>query len=311
MTDSHRCFSGRDCRDAETVEDAGRSVRRGAPIAEERGLCEACVRRVQYAIEDLPADYVALHVSLGEASTAAGMKVNSTPTPAIPIDAHKFAVMTAISENLDRAAEIVSEALNCDPPSGKTAPRLEKAARMVATNLPKLLAAGDVAQWIWERCDQRCGKNGCDAGEHLRLSDRNGIETALALREVHRRARGIIGELEKILRIERMCGECGAPRIYQDPVTNVVFCRDCSKDWTEEMLGLAGRMIKEKEREQQDMAINQELETRALNAEWCLAELQWKLTLAQEYPEVPAADFVRVILPENTKTVDQQGKIAS
>jgi hypothetical protein len=239
------------------------------------------------------------------------MKVSSTPSPAIPIDAHKFAVMTAISENLDRAAEIVSEALNCDPPSGKTAPRLDRAARMVAANLPKLLAAGDVAQWVWEKCDTRCPKNGCDAGEHLRLSDRSGPQIALALREVHRRARGIIGELEKILRIELMCGECGEPRFYLDPVTNVVFCRSCGFDWTEEMLGLAGRMIKEKEREKQDMAINQELETRALNAEWCLAELQWKLGLAQEYPDIPAADFVHLILPETAKTVEQQGKIAS
>lgn len=309
MSEPHRCAAGRDCRDAETVDDpGGKSVRRGAVIAAESGLCDACVRRIQYAIEDLPADYVALHVSLGEASTAGGMKVNSTPTPAIPIDAHKFAVMTAISENLDRAAEIVSEALNCEPPSGKTAPRLGNAARMVAANLPKLLAAGDVSQWIWEKCDQRCGKNGCDAGEHLRLSDRNGIETALALREVHRRARGIIGELEKILRIERLCGECGAPRIYQDPATNIVFCKDCGHDWTEEMLGLAGRMIKDKEREKHDMAINQELETRALNAEWCLAELQWKISLAHEYPEVSAADFIQAIMP---KTVEPQGKIAS
>lgn len=309
MTDTHRCAAGRDCRDAETTEDpGGKSVRRGAVIAAESGLCDACVRRVQYAVEDLPADYVALHVSLGEASGVGGMKVNSTPTPAIPIDAHKFAVMTAISENLDRAAEIVSEALNCDPPSGKTAPRLDKAARMVATNLPKLLEAGEVDCWVWERCDSRCGKNGCDTGEHLRLSERNGVQIALALREVHRRACGIIGELEKILRIERLCGECGAPRIYQDPTTNIVFCRDCGFDWTEEMLGLAGRMIKEKEREKHEMAINQELETRALNAEWCLAELQWKISLAQEYPGVSAVDFVQAILP---KTVGQQGKIAS
>lgn len=308
--DTHRCQSGRDCRDAETVDEAGKAIRRGAVIPDESGLCEGCVRRIQYAVEDLPADYVALHVSLGEASGAGGMKVNSTPTPAIPIDAHKFAVMTAISENLDRAAEIVSEALNCGPPQGKTAPRLGKAARMVASNLPKLLAAGEVDCWVWERCDQRCGRNGCDAGEHLRLSERSGVQIALALREVHRRARGIIGELEKILRVPTPCPSCGAMFLHQEPKTGEVFCRDCGMSWSEDLHQFVGRFIRTRE-EEEDVAINQELEKRALNAEWCLAELQWKLTLAQEYPGVSAADFVQAILPETAKTVERQGKMVS
>lgn len=311
MTD-HRCVSGRDCRDAETVDDptTGKTLRLGAQIVEASGLCDGCTRRIQLAVEDLPFDYVALHVALGESTQGGGGKVSSTPTPAIPIDANKYSLMTAISENLDRAAEIVSDALNCDPPSGNVAQRLSRASRMVSTNLPKLLAADDVPLWIWEKCDTRCGKNGCDAGEHFRLSDRNGIQTAIALRDLHRRARRTVGEFEKVIRIEHPCGECGEPSLQQNPTTGAVSCKACGHEWTEQLLGLAGRMIKRQQQEQQDMAINEELKARAELAEWCFAELEWKLSLALEYTELNAAEFVREILATHTKTPARQGKIA-
>lgn len=260
-------------------------------------------------MEDLPRDYVALHISLGESSRGSGGKVSSTPTPAIPIDANKYSLMTAISENLDRAAEIVSDALNCAPPSGNIAQRLDSASRMVATNLTKLLAADDVPLWVWERCDTRCGKNGCDAGEHFRLSDRNGIQTALVLRDLHRRARRTVGEFEKVIRIEHPCGECGEPSLQQNPTSGAVSCKACGHEWTEQLLGLAGRMIKRQQQERQDMAINQELKARAELAEWCLAELEWKLSLALEYTELNAAEFVREILaPRHRKHLHSKVK---
>lgn len=313
MTDTHRCMAGRDCRDAENIDDptTGKTHRLGAVIAEETGLCPGCCRRIQNAIEDLPFDYVALHVALGEAGNGVGGKVRSTPTPAIPIDVNKYSLMTAISENLDRAAEIVSEALNCDPPAGKIAPRLTRAARMVSTNLPKLIASDDVPLWVWEKCDTRCGKNGCDAGEHFRLSDRNGIQTALALRDLHRRARRTVGEFDRVIRIERPCGECGAPALHQNPTSGNVYCKDCGHEWTEELLGLAGRMIRRQEQEKRDMAINESLRVRAEQAEWRVAELEWQLQLALDCTEVSAADFAREILTRSTKTPVPQGKICS
>lgn len=306
MTELHRCVAGKDCRNAETLDDpkTGRPTRRGATIPQQTGLCEPCTRRIQHAIDHLPFDYVSLHISLGETPTNnSNMKVNSTPTPAIPIDQNKFILMTAISDNLDRAAEIVSEQLHCNPPTGKTAQRLDRAAHMVSTNLPKLLDSGDIALWVWEKCDTRCGKNGCDAGEHFRISDRNGTQTAIALRDLHLRARRTVGEFQKIIRLEVPCGECGAPALHQNPGNGSVFCKDCGHEWTQELLGLAGRMIKQQQ-ERKDMAINQELQARAEKAEARVAELERLFSYALDCPDVTAADFAREVL--KTKTPAQQ-----
>lgn len=309
---AHRCIAGRDCRDAESVSEGIKVIRVPAATEEPDTLCRGCIRRAQYAIEDLPFYYVALHISLGETSRSGGAKVSSTPVPAIPIDQHRFALMAAISENLDRAAEIVSDALNCDPPTGKVGRRLENAARMVSTNIDKLLASGDVPLWVWERCDSRCGKKGCDAGEHLRISDRDGIQTALALRDLHRRARSTIGEFEKVIRIEAPCGECGAPSLQQNPTTGTVSCKDCGHEWTEELLGLAGRMIKRQQQEQErDMAINEELKARAEWAEWLLAEREWHFSLALECTNATAADFAREVAAWKLKKDAPQSSMAS
>lgn len=302
MTDSHlhRCSAGRGCRNAETVEDPpGRKTRVGAVIAEPTGLCPACTSNVRHAVEDLPADYVALHISLGETAGSSGARVSSTPTPPIPIDVNKYSLMTAISENLDRAAEIVSEALNCDPPGGKIAHRLTRAATMVSANLPKLLERGAVELWVWEKCDPRCGEKGCPAAEHLRISHRTGIETAFVLRDLHRRTRATVGEFDKVIRIEAPCGECGVPCLQQNPVTGNVTCRDCGHEWTEELLGLAGRMIRRQQQEKHDMAVNAELEQRAKMAEWRAAELQWKLTQALRLigcPDITEQQFTQELL---------------
>jgi len=295
----HRCSAGRGCRNAETIDELGRKTRAGAVIAEPTGLCPACTSNVRNAVEDLPADYVALHISLGETTGSSGAKVSSTPTPPIPIDVNKYSLMTAISENLDRAAEIVSEALNCDPPAGKIAHRLHRAATMVSTNLPKLLDRGDVDLWVWEKCDTRCGEKGCPAGEHFRISWRTGTETALILRDLHRRARATVGEFDKVIRIEAPCGECGAPSLQQDPTTGNVNCRECGHEWTEQLLGLACRMIKRQQQEKHDMAVNAELEKRAIEAEWRAAELQWKLTQALRLigcPDITEQQFTQELL---------------
>ena len=91
--DTHECLAGQKCRDTRHVDGKQRPAQTEKPDT----LCRRCTRSVQSAIQDLPRDYVALHVSLGEASRSAGPRVRSSRTAPLPIDKHKFALMTAIS----------------------------------------------------------------------------------------------------------------------------------------------------------------------------------------------------------------------
>lgn len=293
----HRCLSGPSCVAAEILIEGNKKSRQPAQTEKPDSLCPSCVRKILRAVEDLPADYVALHVSLGEQTSAGGARVKSTPSPPLPVDVHKYALMEAIVTNLDTAADIVSDALRCDPPSGPVAPRVASTALMVSVHLPKLLEAPEVAVWAWESCDrQRCGRNGCQQGEHLRLTDKSGVQFARTLLDLHRRARAAVGETEKLIRLPMPCGQCGEPFCYQKPDSNTVFCRSCGSDWTEDLYAFAGQLSKQQQKENQEMAELDELRQRAELAEYLLAERDWLLSLAAECTDVSAAAFFATVM---------------
>lgn len=293
----HECLAGQRCKDTRVVDGKQRPAQTEKPDT----LCRRCTRSVQSAIEGLPRDYVALHVSLGEASRSPGPRVRSSRDVALPIDKHKFALMTAISENLDRAAEMVSDALRCDPPSGTQAQRIEKSARMVATNVEKLLAAGHEDVWAWTPCPDEC-----DQGEHLQLVIRSGLEFGLELRKLHQRTRAAVGAFDRTLRIAVPCGSCAAPFIFQNLDTRVVSCKQCGDDWTEELLQFAGRLSDQKKQENeveqserlQAWLDAEQLYRRAAAAETKLARLQrgFELATTPEFAELPAGQFAKTVL---------------
>jgi hypothetical protein len=270
---SHRCLSGSQCAAAEVLVEGDKKTRQPAPTGVQNSLCEPCIRRVRNACEDLPADYVALHVALGEQGSQQGARVKSSRSLPLPIDKHKYALMEAISANLDTAAELVSDQLHCDPPEGKVGHRIEAAARMVSTNLPKLLAAGEIDGWEWQRCDSRCGRNGCDLGEHLRLGEVTGTQLAKTLLDLHKRARAAIGETEKLIRLPMPCGSCGASFCFQRPDSDTVFCKSCTADWTEELYAFAGQLSRERKAE---------MELKERTEAWLAAEQLWLRAQAAE-----------------------------
>lgn len=223
-------------------------------------LCRACERSVEHAVESLPRDYVALSQAVGEKGTAAGQKIRSTAARQAPLNVVVVATMQDIAEALDRAAEIVSDYLHCDPPEGGEAHRVSAAALMVSTNITKLLTNKSVEAWEWQldrHCDSRCHPDRCNESNHLRYVERTGISFGLRLRKLHTTTASVIGEIDKLLKLSIPCADCATFRpLYQNPDTGVVFCKECGRDWTAETFGLLGRVVEQRAQEDQ-MASNQ------------------------------------------------------
>ncbi len=131
MTNSSlRCLAGPNCRNAVTID----SHRLGAMNEHPNTLCPACDKAISSAIRQLPRDWAELRAALGERSTTTGAKVNSTPTPAMPISARKEALMTAIVDLTDHAADIVSEQLDIQRGSALRKPPADAEEGSIAWN---------------------------------------------------------------------------------------------------------------------------------------------------------------------------------
>lgn len=252
VVDRHLCLAGAKCRHA--VLDDGKKV--GAKTEKPDSLCRACERSIQRSVESLPRDYVALSQAVGEKTRAAGQRVKSSPARQAPLNVAVVAAMQDIAEALDRAAEVVSDGLRCDPPEGHEPLRVSAAALMVSTNITKLLTADVVECWEWksaQRCDSTCHpENRCDDTQHLRWAERSGIQFGLRLRKLHQAVASVIGELEKLLKLSIACAHCSDYQpLYQYPDSGTVVCKECGYDWTAQTFGLLGKILDEKAQEAQ------------------------------------------------------------
>lgn len=247
----HLCLAGGRCRAVEIVDG------KKTPATTERPdvLCPSCERSIQRAVEMLPRDYVALSQAVGEKGRAVGQKISLSPSRQAPVNIAVVAMMQEIAETLDRAAEIVSDGLSCDPPGGPEAPRVSTAALMVSTNIGKLLTTDQVEVWEWEsdsHCDPTCHPDRCSESDHLRWVERTGIQFGMRLRKLHTATAKVIGVLDKLLKLSIACADCADHQpLYQNPETGIVSCKECARDWTVETFGLLGRVVEQRKLEEQ------------------------------------------------------------
>lgn len=292
--DRHTCLAGARCKDAAVVDGKKQAAKTEAPDS----LCRSCERSVKRAVESLPRDYVALSQAVGEKSRAGGQKVKLSPARQAPLNVAVVAAMQDIAEALDRAAEIVSDGLHCDPPEGPDPQRVSAAALMVSTNITKLLTTDVIEVWEWQQdthCEPSCHpENRCDDTQHLRWVERTGIDFGLRLKKLHGAVAKVIGVLDKMLKLSIACGICTDYQpLYQDPDKGTVLCKECGRDWSDETFGLLDKVLEERE-----MAEKQELENRIRELE---AELdQWKTVFAKaktdpDIADAPTSLFVKVI----------------
>jgi hypothetical protein len=133
--DNHRCLIGPVCRGAVTVDDE----RLGATTADPDTFCPACIDHIASCTKQLARDWQQLRNALGERAASTGEYVRSTPTPVIPISATKERLMVDIVEIADRAAAVISDALQSDQPDGRRRPPPEIHTVDPATGGPKII----------------------------------------------------------------------------------------------------------------------------------------------------------------------------
>jgi hypothetical protein len=277
---SHRCMAQARCR-ARVQGDDGKKV--AAATEKPDTLCEHCTRACRYACEELPRHYVALRLAIGDKLTGNGQFVRSTPTPQTPIDIHKAALVTTIVESLASAADVVSNALHCDPPQGSEAHRVDACSRMVTPNMDKLIAAPAEDTWVWAR-----------DGERRRLMVKTGVTLALELRELPALVASALGETTKKLWIDERCPDCGFGRLYQEAdsgpgVVNPLVCPKCRTAIPS--LPLFGKIL-EQERQEEEKLANEKLEAELAAANATLAQVRKLAELPPEELETFDTDTI-------------------
>jgi hypothetical protein len=198
----------------------------GARIAAPEGLCAVCAGRVEQDIAHLPGDVAELTVLLAATGSGGGNggKVRSTPTPPVPIRVGIEAVRAEIDHELQCWAEPVAEALGIDwdtnaQQHSRLGVRVQKAARLLASAVPTLLAlpaqehmAWDDGEPVWD-----------DDGWHDTVT-RDGISGALHLMELHRRVFSVAGRTRLVHRLTGPCPWCSQRTLTRENGADVVRC---------------------------------------------------------------------------------------
>lgn len=219
----HRCRRGPHCFERKRLDD---NQIYGAPIPAADGLCPACHRHVESALlRELVTDYVELDMALGHTGNAGGPLVSGTRELPVPIQLVVEATQAKMVDTATCWAESVAEVLRVGWDTqeiGRTRPgvRLQRATHLLADSLPVLLALRDVTHLVWT-----------DDGQ-LTAVDRDGLDGAIALLDLHRRARSVLGCTRHVNRLRTPCPACKRQALKHADGNDIVTCAACGEWWT-------------------------------------------------------------------------------
>lgn len=233
---THKCLSGKNCRDFKLIEERGRQKREPAPTEKPNTLCRRCAADVRHAAEDLPGDYSRLRDSMGDgpAQGAPGPRVRGTSSAPIPFNTRYDALMSEIVAGLMAATARITV-----PPKGTEYAVVNTCARAVAANVPKLLASPALPDEVWVN------------GTERRVMQRSGVTIALELVNLHRRCVAALGgdTDSSRIRLSYGCASCGSPALVQQGYQ--VTCPNCKKDWTDNAYAELNReLVRQKEEDE-------------------------------------------------------------
>lgn len=230
---ARRCARGEHCQDREPVRDTdGRHTGTWLPrrIVVERGLCETCTRTVQYALGHLAGDFVELTMlMLRRANTEMGTLVSSSPDLLVPIDLGIDALRTEIDSETVNWAEPVAEELAIEWDTSamghvRVGVRVHRAASILAKAVPTLLALPEQEHSAWQNGEP---KEDPDEPGVQDTIVRDGVDGALALLDLHRRAWSVAGRTEFVQRIIPPCRHCGQRALVRHDGDDYVVCENC------------------------------------------------------------------------------------
>jgi hypothetical protein len=261
----HRCVAGRRCRNA-VLED---NVRVGVVIAEEYGLCKGCYANVRRVIGQLQDDWERLSAAVGLKMAGNQARVSGTRELSIPLNTTVLALRSSLSEWCEVALWMVAKSLGIDVRERHKAkgwpvkeyPVVMQAACVLPENLSLLLAAESQPVSVWNKDSEKWS-----------VVDRDGINVALKLVELHHSVLSILGEKNLRQKFSLPCPnlDCGMiETLGIDNGCTDVSCLACGRHWTQDEYDwLAHVLISEHEKSEVEVL------------KWCLAESQWQRDVA-------------------------------
>jgi hypothetical protein len=192
------------------------------------GLCPTCTRIVCDAITELPRDYVDLTLALAHGTAGLAELVSATPDPPAPLRVSVAALAAELVRVATTWAEPTADRLNIDWDSQRmdraTRPGwvLQRAARLLAGNMPVLLALRDIEIRMW-----------AENGRYSQLEPTDGITGAMELLELHRAVRSTLGQTRLVHQLPAPCPVCDAMALARDDGDSFVHCQRCRLQWSE------------------------------------------------------------------------------
>ncbi len=224
MLDLHRCYRGARCAHRESDPDHP-SIKRGAPINAAEGLCDACTRHLRQAIVDMPQDYIDLEAVLGGTRDGLRQLVSGTRDLPVPLSLTIAAVQAELVHEAQCWAESTADVLGVwwDTQAARDSrpgPVLERAARLLENSVSVLLALRGVVHTGWT-----------DDDEWTTL-DRDGLDSADVLLDLHHRVQAVTGQKRLINRISDPCPSCDRVALQHPDGSDTITCAVCGNSFT-------------------------------------------------------------------------------
>ena len=225
LENDHRCYRGEHC--AERTREPGTTVPVAALINADRGLCLTDTARVRDAITDLPDLYYALgDEELAGGSFGGGERIARSASLPVPIDLHNQALQAGIDHELGCWAESVAEV--CRIPwdtqaarDSRPAARVGRAATLLARFLPVLISLRNAEHLVW-----------VDWSRRRVPMDRDGLDGALQLFDLHRCGRHAVGYAGEIRTMPTPCPDCGRTCLQHRDGADLVTSAYCRHTWS-------------------------------------------------------------------------------
>lgn len=198
----------------------------GSRINASLGLCDGCERKLQTVIGELPRDYVRLEAMIAVGGGGGGEPVSRSRELPVPIRLSVEALQSEMVHEAYSWAESVADAMNMDWDTAaferrRPAARLVAACALLESSVSVLLALRDVVGLVPD-----------SFSEGWVATERSGLDGAVALLDLHRRAMAMSGQTTLVERLMAPCPRCERASLRRRSGSDTVSCSSCGNGFT-------------------------------------------------------------------------------
>jgi len=230
---SRRCRRAGRCPDHERLPIPGTdaTVRVGALLETEDGLCRCCEQHVAQAVRELPMDYAELSTILATTSgNGMGERLTGTRERPIPIRVAVEAIMVAIDDEVQFWAGAIGPWDRRAAHHSRPGARIALGVGVLTRNWAAWLSAGFYEQPVWAGD----GSPVIDPDGYWLTQSIDGLAGALHLLRQHELVKVIAGRTELVTRKSAPCPRCQTLTLIQSNGSLTVECARCGTRWTDQ-----------------------------------------------------------------------------